>query len=1542
MKGLDIPIQISLLILIACSTVLGCNANSPGSISLSLSWEETPTENVWVWLRVEHRTDELLPGPILSSTGPHLFQPGEPLAMKMPEVPVGSNRVLVAEVRDGENSGLPIRRYGISPRFTLENGTDEALEVSVLVHRPEAEYHAPEMTLLFHGTERPRAKPEDMIQATLRVRSSGANSLVVANDASFIANQTAILLKTGGNVICEEEPDEDAAWNVCEIDGWNIKADVEEQGDVIYPVYVRLVDRFGYESKAYITSVSQDSVGPTVLSASLTLEAPAGAGLETVSAIAEGTAVGLVFTVSEPLVEAPAVNAVLGEHVLSFGAPTSTSGEGGNTYAYSLIANALSSAPSAQGEYAVRVHLEDLAGNVGDEDLDLAQPFLVDSIPPAELVPEKQQLVHLFRAPWGAGTSGGVPLAELRSCPSPAGHDWPGCPKTGKAFGPASTITVYGADLVGGVPVCSGTVLGTGETDGMGSLAIAVDHQQVAVCVAERDASGKTSVPFPVTHIQWVASMGGKAGGSDAENPNLFENRAWFGPELWPLDAPGVAEPPSTDSLASPGGIPIVTHGASRWYNCSGGIENREVWKFDMAFDAARNRLVRFGGLSRLEGSSSTAKESSRTWEWNGYGWFELAQSGPDPRHGHSMSYDLVRGATILFGGSSDGSKQGDTWSWDGSNWQQHFTAGPEPRAFQSQAYDSQRGQTILFGGLSGEPLGDTWLWDGSQWSELIPDDPEGDGNPPPRVQSSLAVDIDRGVAVLYGGCADNSCSQLLSDTWEFNGFSWREIKVAGPGARAGHSMAFDEQSKTTVLFGGTDGSVKGDAWRYDGHTWNQVGSSGPSPRKWHQLAWDIHRQAVVLYGGTESGFETWELAGSHWEIVDAAWLPDYTGGHLLDYDPVGKSSLHLEAAVDDAWHFAIWSWSGRGWKPVANVGDHSPFVGGPISDGDGDAAWDPVRQRLVYFGGGNKQAIPQDHTWEWDGSKWAEITPIDPEGDGNPGPRVGHQLVYAPDRGTVMLFGGTDDYEAQSFLSDTWEWDGSSWALVYPGGAGGPNDRVDMAIAYDSERSALQVVGGTLETWNCEPHMWELIDGEWEETVSGLAGRDKHQLVYDPVVGKSVMWGGQSCSGPDCAEGDADYCGYLWQFDGQEWTLLAADGPAGRTRFGMSFDQHRERLVLFGGAGNVSFGPTWEWDRGRQARPGQVMVANLATAAPGSSPTIMEIAVTWEAGATSYPEGNAVDGAELHLWRNGSWSKVSSNESSIDVPSALSYSLTDPLAAAVVPVGKLRGVAVAVTPLATNGILPEAGQVASNYAEVRVAFRFPQPTEIYCDDGLDDDHDGSIDCKDDDCWCTSECGLHETGCCFGTTQVSCEGAQAVAVACGEEGGDETCGWLVDTNSYGCGGIDGDPTGEAPLSCPGGCLPDCHNKECGSNGCGGSCGFCAQGNDCVDGLCFVCEPDCANKECGGDGCGGSCGTCQDGAKCMGAICVQGPCFGITYEGCCDGEVLTYCDSGVVQHQDCGDGMALCGWSQSSDYYDCETDGQPDPTGLHPIDCPQYE
>jgi len=58
---------------------------------------------------------------------------------------------------------------------------------------------------------------------------------------------------------------------------------------------------------------------------------------------------------------------------------------------------------------------------------------------------------------------------------------------------------------------------------------------------------------------------------------------------------------------------------------------------------------------------------------------------------------------------------------------------------------------------------------------------------------------------------------------------------------------------------------------------------------------------------------------------------------------------------------------------------------------------------------------------------------------------------------------------------------------------------------------------------------------------------------------------------------------------------------------------------------------------------------------------------------------------------------------------------------------------------------------------------------------------------------------------------------------------------------------------------------------------GGGTDCAVAGGTCDGGMCKGCSPDCLWKQCGGDGCGGTCGACVEGPECAYIGCVEGMC-----------------------------------------------------------------
>ncbi|HDP73621.1 MAG TPA: hypothetical protein ENN46_01540, partial [Candidatus Woesearchaeota archaeon] len=134
--------------------------------------------------------------------------------------------------------------------------------------------------------------------------------------------------------------------------------------------------------------------------------------------------------------------------------------------------------------------------------------------------------------------------------------------------------------------------------------------------------------------------------------------------------------------------------------------------------------------------------------------------------------------------------------------------------------------------------------------------------------------------------------------------------------------------------------------------------------------------------------------------------------------------------------------------------------------------------------------------------------------------------------------------------------------------------------------------------------------------------------------------------------------------------------------------------------------------------------------------------------------------------------------------------------------------------------------------------------------------------------------------------------------------GDKQCGYVFDGCEQHCCG-----------SCPTG--QGCVNNQCKTNVC--TCFVWVRtSNNCADGYepkctgfssCVCqepCVPDCDGKECGDDGCGGSCGPCQIGQVCKDYKCVEHEC--IPKELACSEELGVQCgivDDGCDGEYDCG-------------------------------------
>ncbi len=179
----------------------------------------------------------------------------------------------------------------------------------------------------------------------------------------------------------------------------------------------------------------------------------------------------------------------------------------------------------------------------------------------------------------------------------------------------------------------------------------------------------------------------------------------------------------------------------------------------------------------------------------------------------------------------------------------------------------------------------------------------------------------------------------------------------------------------------------------------------------------------------------------------------------------------------------------------------------------------------------------------ESDCPPWEQRHPVH-----SPSPSYYPAMAYDIARGVTVLVG-----------NGTWEWDGADWRK-----ASGFSASYHV-MAYDESRSVTVLFGGG-KTWEWDGHEWLL------RVNDGPPSRVHSAMAYDSARGVTVLFGGRSGS---C--GSSDACGDTWEWDGSQWELRAATGPAPRWDHAMAYDARRHVTVLYGGLFGSS--QTWEWD---------------------------------------------------------------------------------------------------------------------------------------------------------------------------------------------------------------------------------------------------------------------------------------------------------------------------------------------------------------------------
>ena len=357
-------------------------------------------------------------------------------------------------------------------------------------------------------------------------------------------------------------------------------------------------------------------------------------------------------------------------------------------------------------------------------------------------------------------------------------------------------------------------------------------------------------------------------------------------------------------------------------------------------------------------------------------------------------------------------------------------TRNPDQAAFDvggtKVALAAQPNRGYLFGSWSGDLTGtnnpDTVLMNANKtvtanfvatpvcggWS-LVPTP----STPPPRERVTSVWDPVRHRMLIYGGSWDHGLDThtVYGDTWglSFAGApNWTQVQPGGgPGARSGAIGVYDPIRDRMIIYGGyaeAYGSpALGDVWALTlsgTPTWAQLAAGGPGGRDFASLIYDPVRDRLLLFGGYGNGNDqndVWQLNLSDtptWtQIVPSGTPPPPRSRHGAIYDPVRDRMVVFggnASPASGAWALSL---SGSGaWTDLTPTGV-------PYDPTAVHSIYDPIRDRvLVFYGLGKETISTLDFSNRPNQPFWCQVNSQGP----SPSALV-DALVYDPDDDLVL-----------------------------------------------------------------------------------------------------------------------------------------------------------------------------------------------------------------------------------------------------------------------------------------------------------------------------------------------------------------------------------------------------------------------------------------------------------------------------------------------------------------------------------------------------------
>jgi len=334
----------------------------------------------------------------------------------------------------------------------------------------------------------------------------------------------------------------------------------------------------------------------------------------------------------------------------------------------------------------------------------------------------------------------------------------------------------------------------------------------------------------------------------------------------------------------------------------------------------------------------------------------------PEARNYSSLVYDTTEKALLLISGQD--ASYGlvpSIWSFNPGNRSWRYVADWQPQDFDMAAFDSSSGKVIVYVSWyfrsTGDVVSETWAFDPktATWENRFPVE-----SPPPGLC----------------GC--------------------------------GAQVAYDEQARKIVMFGGLDVSQlfkcfsngcddagwlaceTNDTWVYDysGNRWTKMPRPAdenliPSRRNSHGLTYDRRAHRIILFGGGDlfgPATDTWayDYVTNTWTNLQPVVSPPGREYGYLAYDPTADKTVLFGGIGYDSnseWLLPAETWN---YDLKTNTWKLRTPARTPSARGWQAMAYSDKANAVVIFGGGVDRQHPTDETWLYrtGANKWWQVEP--------------------------------------------------------------------------------------------------------------------------------------------------------------------------------------------------------------------------------------------------------------------------------------------------------------------------------------------------------------------------------------------------------------------------------------------------------------------------------------------------------------------------------------------------------------------------------------